>query len=50
MPKPFGDHTEKDFNILHHVRLKEPKKKTEEELAAAAKNKNQKKPAEGEEN
>jgi len=39
MPKPFGDHTEKDFNILHHVRLKEPKKKTEEELAAAAKNK-----------
>lgn len=37
MPKPFGDHTEKDFNILHHVRLKEPKKKTEEQQAAAAK-------------
>lgn len=39
MPKPFGDHTEKDFNILHHVRLKEVVKKTEEELTAAAKKK-----------
>lgn len=42
MPKPFGDHTEKNFNILYHVRLKQPKKKTEEELAAAAAKKEKK--------
>ncbi|KAL4487471.1 hypothetical protein ABPG72_006991 [Tetrahymena utriculariae] len=43
MPKPFGEDTEKQFNILHHVRLKEPKKKTEEQKASEVKQKRHKK-------